>query len=116
MAEIIYLELPARQHAATKAFYSAAFGWGMTDYGPSYSATESLGVNVGLQANIAEAAAAPLAVVDVKDLEAALAAVQAAGGEIVRPMFSFPGGRRFQFRDPSGNELAVMQAEQKDPH
>jgi hypothetical protein len=111
MADIVYLELRAREHAATKAFYSAAFGWKMTDYGPSYSGTESLGVNVGLQADLTEAATAPLAVVDVADLEAALAAVKAAGGEIVRPIFSFPGGRRFQFRDPSGNELAVMQAD-----
>jgi hypothetical protein len=111
MAKIVYLELPSRQHAATKAFYSAALGWGMTDYGPSYSGTESLGVNVGLQGDLADAPAAPLAVIDVADLEAALRAVQAAGGEIVRPIFSFPGGRRFQFRDPSGNELAVMQAD-----
>jgi len=111
MAKIVYLELPARQHAATKAFYSAALGWEMTDYGPSYSATESLGVNVGLQADLNDAPAAPLVVVEVADLEAALRAVQAAGGEIVRPIFPFPGGRRFQFRDPSGNELAVMQAD-----
>jgi predicted enzyme related to lactoylglutathione lyase len=111
MAEIAYLELPAQQHAATKAFYKAAFEWDMIDYGPSYSGTESLGVNVGLQADAAGASAAPLAVVDVANLEEALRVVQAAGGEIVRPIFSFPGGRRFQFRDPSGNELAVMQVD-----
>jgi len=60
-----------------------------------------------------EAPKAPLPVIEVQDLEAALATVLKAGGSIIRPIFSFPGGRRFQFKDPSGNELAVMQA---DPH
>ena len=111
MATIVYLELPAAEHAATKAFYTAAFGWPMTGYGPTYSGTEGLAVNVGLQGDTSEASAAPLVVIDVDDLEAALRAVTAAGAEIVRPIFAFPGGRRFQFRDPSGNELAVMQAD-----
>src|ERR1700676_1474967 len=110
MANIVYLELPAREHAATKSFYATAFGWAITDYAPTYSGTESLGVNIGLQGDASEATTAPLAVIDVDDLEAALRAVQAAGGELVRPIFAFPGGRRFQFRDPSGNELGVMQA------
>ena len=111
MPNIVYLELPAMAHPETKAFYDAAFGWTMTDYGPAYSATESLEVNVGLQADLTEAPSAPLAVILVTDLEAALRDVQEAGGLIVRPIFSFPGGRRFQFRDPSGNQLAVMQAD-----
>jgi predicted enzyme related to lactoylglutathione lyase len=67
-------------------------------------------VDLGLQADLTEAAKAPLAVIQVDDLEAMLDAVQDAGGMIVRPIFSFPGGRRFQFTDPNGNELAVMQA------
>ena len=112
MANIVYVELPASQLAATKAFYGAAFGWEIVDYGPTYSGTETLGgANVGMQGDASEATAAPLAVIDVADLEAALRAVESAGGAIVRPIFSFPGGRRFQFRDPSGNELAVMQGE-----
>ena len=68
-------------------------------------------VDIGLQGDPAEATRAPLPVIAVADLEAALAAVSAAGAEIARPIFAFPGGRRFQFRDPHGNELAVMQAD-----
>jgi predicted enzyme related to lactoylglutathione lyase len=68
-------------------------------------------VDLGLQADLTEAAKAPLAVIQVDDLEAMLDAVQDAGGLIVRPIFSFPGGRRFQFTDPNGNELAIMQVE-----
>jgi predicted enzyme related to lactoylglutathione lyase len=65
-------------------------------------------VDLGLQADPAEATKAPLAVIEVDDLEDALAAVMRAGGKIVRPIFAFPGGRRFQFLDPNGNELAAM--------
>jgi predicted enzyme related to lactoylglutathione lyase len=67
--------------------------------------------DIGLQADAAEATRAPLPVIEVADLEAALAAVTQAGGTVVRPIFSFPGGRRFQFTDPAGNELACVQAE-----
>jgi uncharacterized protein len=111
MPNIVYLELPAREHAATKRFYAAAFGWTMADYGPTYSGTELGGVDIGLQGDMAEATTSPLAVIAVDDLDSALRDVTAAGAEIVRPIFAFPGGRRFQFRDPSGNELAVMQAD-----
>jgi predicted enzyme related to lactoylglutathione lyase len=65
-------------------------------------------VDVGLQADANEASRSPLPVICVQNLESALAAVVAAGGRIVKPIFEFPGGRRFQFLDPSGNELAVM--------
>jgi predicted enzyme related to lactoylglutathione lyase len=81
----------------------------MTDFGPTYASTMTGDVDFGLQADPQEMTAAPLPVIAVEDLEAALAAVTAAGGKIVKPIFSFPGGRRFQARDPSGNEIAVMQ-------
>ena len=113
MARINYVELPARDVAAAKRFYTAAFGWDLTDFGPDYAATMTGDVDLGLNGVIQEATRAPLAVIDVVDLEAAQAKVEAAGGPIVQPIFVFPGGRRFHFLDPNGNELAVVQA---DPH
>ncbi|OZB62117.1 MAG: glyoxalase/bleomycin resistance/extradiol dioxygenase family protein [Lysobacterales bacterium 14-68-21] len=111
MARPSYIELPAADIAASKTFYSQAFGWSLADFGPTYAATTTGDVDVGLQGDASEAPAAPLPVIQVDDLETALAAVTAAGGTVVRPIFAFPGGRRFQFRDPHGNELAVMQAD-----
>jgi len=106
---IVYVEIPATNFEDSKTFYASAFGWTLTDYGPSYSGTEGFAVNIGLQGDETEATTAPLAVIDVGDLESALDAVTRAGGTVTRPIFAFPGGRRFQFMDPSGNELAVMQ-------
>jgi predicted enzyme related to lactoylglutathione lyase len=110
MARLDYVELPATDISATRTFYERAFGWTMTQFAPTYAATTTGDTDVGLQSDAAERPQAPLAVIQVPDLEAALAAVQSAGGEIVKPIQSFPGGRRFHFRDPSGNELAVWQA------
>jgi uncharacterized protein len=107
-ARIDYVELPsATAHELTRAFYAKAFGWAFTDYGPDYAATTTGDVDVGLNGQPGEALAAPLPVVHVDDLEAALDAVTNAGGTIARPIFSFPGGRRFHLIDPSGSELAV---------
>jgi len=111
MARPNYIELPASDIVAARAFYTQAFGWELTDFGPTYACTMTGDVDIGLQGNPAEATRAPLPVISVDDLEAALAAVTAAGARIVRPIFAFPGGRRFQFLDPHGNELAVMQAD-----
>ena len=110
-ARIDYIELPsATAHELTRGFYSKAFGWSFTDYGPDYSAMTTGDVDVGLNGQPEEALAAPLPVIRVDDLEGALDAVTKAGGVIARPIFSFPGGRRFQFIDPSGSELAVWQS------
>jgi predicted enzyme related to lactoylglutathione lyase len=107
-ARIDYVELPsATAHELTRAFYSKAFGWEFTDYGPAYSATTGGTTDVGLQGDPGEALSAPLPVVRVDDLEAAFDSVSKAGGVIAKPIFSFPGGRRFHFIDPSGSELAV---------
>jgi hypothetical protein len=108
---ICFVELPSRAVGPTKHFYATAFGLEMTDFGPSYACTMSGDVDLGLQADAAEATRAPLPVLHVASLEAALVAVTSAGGRITRPPFSFPGGRRFHFEDPSGNELAAMQPE-----
>ena len=108
VARIDYVELPsATAHELTRAFYSKAFGWSFADFGPDYSAMTTSDVDVGLNGQPEEALAAPLPVVRVDDLEAAFEAVTKAGGTIARPIFSFPGGRRFHFIDPSGSELAA---------
>ncbi len=107
-ARIDYVELPsATAHELTRGFYSKAFGWHFTDYGPDYSATTNGTVDVGLNGQPGDALASPLPVVRVDDLEATFDAVVKAGGTIAKPIFSFPGGRRFHFIDPSGSELAV---------
>ncbi len=108
---IDYVELPsATAHELTRAFYGKAFGWTFTDYGPDYAATTNGTVDVGLDGQSGEALSAPLPVIRVEALEAAFDAVGAAGGVIAKPIFAFPGGRRFHFIDPGGNELAVWSA------
>jgi predicted enzyme related to lactoylglutathione lyase len=110
-ARIDYVELPsATAHELTRGFYAKAFGWDFTNYGPDYSATTNGTTDVGLNGQLDEALSAPLPVIRVDDLESALAAVEKAGGTIARPIFAFPGGRRFHFIDPGGSELAVWQS------
>ena len=109
MARMTYLELPVADTAAAKRFYAAAFGWAFTDYGPTYAASTTGDTDIGFQADPAAKTAAALPVIEVTDLEATLAAVEQAGGAITSPIFAFPGGRRFHFRDRDGHELAAMQ-------
>lgn len=101
-----YMEMRTRGAALTdvKAFYATAFGWAFTDYGPGYAA-----YNEGLEGGIdaSSESAPPLPVLFSEDLEKSLDAVVKAGGKIVKPIYAFPGGRRFHFTDPAGNELAV---------
>lgn len=104
--KIDYVEFPAGDLVPLKAFYREAFGWTFTDYGPTYAAVAE-GLDGGFQGDAADHPAAPLVILYAHDLEAMEAKVRAAGGVVVRPIFAFPGGRRFHFRDPSGNELAV---------
>ncbi len=111
MSRICFVELPAFDLASSRAFYADAFGLKFADFGPSYSCTLTGDVDLGLQADTSEATAAPLPVIAVADLEAALDAVGQAGGTITKPIFAFPGGRRFHFRDPGGNELAALKAD-----
>jgi hypothetical protein len=101
-----YLEMPGGDLGATKAFYVQAFGWTFQDYGPTYAAFDQ-GLDGGFDADEAEAAKAPLPVLYAHDLEAMADKVTAAGGAVTRAIYPFPGGRRFHFRDPAGNELAV---------
>ena len=109
-ARLCFVELPAGRLPETQTFYAEIFGLDLTNFGPSYACTMTGQADLGLQGDAAEAPGAPLAVFEVENLEASLAAVKAGGGEITKAIFSFPGGRRFHFRDPSGNELAALQA------
>ncbi|RYD49914.1 MAG: VOC family protein [Sphingomonadales bacterium] len=108
MAKINYVELPVKDVAGTQDFYGKAFGWSFTGYGPDYAAMEGGEVALGLNGTDDQAIGAVLVLVEVEDLEAALASVTAAGGSVTVPIFAFPGGRRFHFRDPAGNELGVF--------
>ena len=104
---IDYIEFTVRDLAASKRFYADAFGWEFNDYGPAYSGIRGGDGEVGGLRPGEPAPGGPLVILYSDDLEASLAAVEAAGGAIAKPIFAFPGGRRFHFTDPSGNELAV---------
>jgi len=108
--KINYVELPAKDLAATKAFFESVFGWSFVDYGPEYTAFENQGLDGGFfQSDLASSTekGAALIVFYSSQLDATLAKVEKAGGSILRPIYSFPGGRRFHFTEPSGNEFAV---------
>ena len=104
---IDYIELPAADVARTKRFYIDAFGWKFTDYGPDYTSFEDGRIAGGFTKEGKVVSGGVLLVIFAVDLAAAEARVTKAGGKIVKPVFDFPGGRRFHFTDPSGNELAV---------
>lgn len=105
--KIDYVEFSSGDIAASKAFFAAAFGWGFVDYGPGYQAFADAGIDGGIDGSAQAAVGSALVIVKADDLEAALARVQAAGGVVTVPVFSFPGGRRFHFREPGGCEMAV---------
>jgi predicted enzyme related to lactoylglutathione lyase len=107
---IDYIELSVTDIDAAKHFYSKAFGWTFNDYGPGYAGILAPGKDGevgGLRLVDEVTRGGPLVVLYSETLEASCSAVELAGGRIVKPIFEFPGGRRFQFLDPSGNELAV---------
>lgn len=104
---IDYLELGGIDLPALKSFYSTAFGWTFTDYGPDYVAFADGRLEGGFRKVDEVRDGGALIVLYATDLEACQQAIEDAGGKIERPIFPFPGGRRFHFRDPSGNELAV---------
>ena len=95
--------------AAAQRFYGDAFGWTFQDYGPDYAGIQRTGGGEcgGLRLDDTVKRGGPLVVLFSRDLDASLRSVVSAGGRIVTEPFAFPGGRRFHFTDPSGNELAV---------
>ncbi len=106
---IDYLEFPSSDRAQTSRFFQAAFGWQIVSYGPSYDGIEGAGIDGGIdQAD--DRVAATMAIIRTEDLDDAERRVRAAGAVITREQFDFPGGRRFHFREPGGNELAVYVA------
>ena len=102
-----YIEFPAADISKTKAFYMNVFGWKFTDYGPEYASFEDGRLSGGFRKEPSVRRGGPLVVIYASELEAMEAKIRGAGAEIVKPTFSFPGGRRFHFADPNGNELAV---------
>jgi predicted enzyme related to lactoylglutathione lyase len=107
--KLVYVELPANSTAEMKAFYGSLFGWSFQDWGTEYTAFSESGLDGGCNAGKEDRTTAPLLVIETADIQAMEVRVQEAGGTVTRATFQFPGGRRFHFIDPSGNELAVMQ-------
>ena len=108
--KINYVEFPARDIGATKTFFETVFGWSFEDYGPEYAAFSDQGIDGGFfQSELAYStqSGGTLIVLYSKDLEGLQGRVERAGGTITKSIFPFPGGRRFHFLEPSGNELAV---------
>lgn len=108
--KINYIEMPSLDLEKTKAFYTQAFGWSFKDYGKEYTAIQQAGIDGGffLTPKVASSRGdMPLVVLYSQDLEASLNSLELIDTKITQNIFSFPGGRRFHFADPSGNELAV---------
>ncbi len=105
---IDYIEFAVTDMAESKRFYGAAFDWKFNDYGPDYAGIRSQsGESGGFRLEPEVSTGGPLVVLYSKDLDKTVTRVREAGGRIVKEPFDFPGGRRFHFQDPSGNELAV---------
>jgi hypothetical protein len=107
--EINYIEFAITDMVQSKRFYESAFDWKFNDYGPDYAGIQRGrgGEAGGLRLQSEAAATGPLVILYSNDLDTTMARVREAGGQITQEPFDFPGGRRFHFRDPSGNELAV---------
>lgn len=108
--KIDYVEFPAKDLAATKLFFNTVFGWSFEDYGPEYIAFSNQGLDGGffLSSKVSSAESGSALIVFYSDnLEQTQAKIEQAGGSILKPIYDFPGGRRFHFSDPNGNEYAV---------
>ncbi|MEU3017762.1 MULTISPECIES: VOC family protein [unclassified Nocardiopsis] len=108
---IDYVELPVTDLEEAKRFYAEAFGWTFNDYGPGYAgirspdgASEVGGLNPAGEVR----GGGPFVLLYSEDLDRSIAAVEGAGGRVLQGPYAFPGGRRFHFADPSGNELGVF--------
>lgn len=108
--KLSYVEFPAQDLEKTRAFFQQAFNWQFTDYGPEYMSFDNQGLEGGFYQSPLSAATrhgSALLVFYSEQLEQTQQKIEAAGGEIIKPIFNFPGGRRFHFCEPSGNEFAV---------
>ena len=104
---INYIEFKSSNIEETKEFYNQLFGWEFTNYGPTYVSFSGAGIDGGFELTEEKIVNGILIVLYHSDLETTLQKVTEFKAEITKPVFSFPGGRRFQFKDPSGNELAI---------
>lgn len=115
--KIDYVEFPAKDIEATKAFFTEVFGWSFTDYGPEYTAFANEGLDGGFfKSDLAATTenGSVLIVFYSQNLDHTQSRIERADGSIIKPVFSFPGGRRFHFSDPGGNEYAVWSDEQPE--
>jgi len=108
--KIDYVEFGTGKIGKSRKFFARAFGWEFTEYGPQYAAFNNAGIDGGLDGTD-EATKMSLVVLKSDNLEETQKQIEAAGGKIVKEIFSFPGGRRFHFVEPGGNELAVWSAD-----
>jgi len=109
-SRIDYIELPAADLPKTREFFTKLFGWQFVDYGPEYCSFNDGKLDGGFykSENVASTESGSVLIVLYREnLEVAVADVEGAGGKIIKPIFSFPGGRRFHFSDPNGNEFAI---------
>ncbi len=108
--KINYVEFPAKDIEAAKAFFTTVFGWSFVDYGPDYAAFSNEGIDGGFfksDFTVSTENGSALIIFYSEELEKTQSKIENAGGKIIKPIFSFPGGRRFHFGDPNGNEYAV---------
>ena len=108
--KINYVEFPASDIPATKTFFGAVFNWSFIDYGDEYTAFENAGIDGGFfksELSCTTKNGSALIVFYSDNLEETMAKITKANGQIVQTIFAFPGGRRFHFSDPNGNEFAV---------
>lgn len=104
---IDYIEFPTVDLVEAKRFYGEAFGWKFIDYGPEYTSFNDGRLDGGFRKESTVRQGGPLVIIYSINLELIRESVKSAGGKIVKDIFEFPGGRRFHFLDPSGNELAI---------
>ena len=108
--KINYVEFPAKDIEAAKSFFSDVFGWSFVDYGPEYTAFSDEGLDGGFYKSelvASSTSGGALVVFYSNNLEETLSKIENAGGSVIKIIYSFPGGRRFHFGDPNGNEYAV---------
>lgn len=108
--KINYIELPSKNIEDTKSFFTSVFGWSFEDFGPEYTSFSDQGIDGGFyQSSLSSASSsgAALVVFYSNNIEVTKEKIEKAGGVIVKPIFPFPGGRRFHFAEPGGNEFAV---------
>lgn len=108
--KVNYVEFPAKDIEAAKSFFSTVFSWSFTDFGPEYTAFSNAGIDGGFfksDLTVSTEQGSALIVFYSTDLHATQLKIEKAGGSIIQPIFSFPGGRRFHFGDLNGNEYAV---------